>query len=212
MNKQKSISIAIFLVVVCTFQAFAQIKPDALREYRQGNYESAVEICKDEIAANPNNVESHVVICWSLLRLNRYNDALRYAQTGRALSRYDARITEILGEIYFYQGKNDEALKYFQEYVSLNPEGARIDSVYYFMGEIYIRQGKFRHADIALTTAVHWKPGDAAWWSRLAYARENAGDLSEAVAAYERAISLNPQLGDAHRGIERTRQVLASRQ
>jgi predicted Zn-dependent protease len=82
--------------------------------------------------------------------------------------------------------------------------------VYYFIGEIYIRLGRFRHADIALSTAVHYVPGNAAWWTRLAYARENAGDLQEAVNAYERALSLNGQLTDARRGLDRTRQALGA--
>ena len=89
------------------------------------------------------------------------------------------------------------------------PEGARIEAVYYYLGEVFIRMGWFRHADIALTTAVHRVPGNAAWWTRLAYARENAGDLHEAATAYEAALSLNSQLNDARRGLERVRQALA---
>ena len=188
---------------------FAQNRPDALVEYRNGNFVRSVEICKNEIAANPRNLESHVVICWSLVSLGRYAEAMTYAQAGRSISRYDVRITQSLGEICYYQGQNNEALRYFQEYINLAPEGARIDTVYYFLGEIYMRLGRFRHADIALTTAVHWVPGNAMWWTRLAYARENAGDLREAVNAYERALSLNSQLNDARRGLERVRQSLA---
>ena len=116
-----------------------------------------------------------------------------------------------MGEIYYYQGRNTEALQYFQEYVNLAPEGQRIETVYYLLGEIFIRLGRYRHADIALSTAVHWVPGNAAWWARLAYARESAGDLSEAVSAYERALSLNSQLSDARRGLDRTRQALGGR-
>jgi predicted Zn-dependent protease len=71
--------------------------------------------------------------------------------------------------------------------------------------------GKFRHADIALSTAVHWMPGNAEWWARLAFSRENAGDLTEAVAAYEKALQLNAQLPDARRGLERARQALGNR-
>jgi tetratricopeptide (TPR) repeat protein len=190
--------------------AGSQTRPDALAEYRNGNYERAVQICQAEIAANSQNLDSHVVICWSLLRLNRYEEALVFARAGRDLSRYDARIVEILGEICYYQGQNGEALQYFQEYVNLAPEGQRIETVYYFIGEIYIRLGRFRHADIALSTAVHWVPGNAIWWTRLAWARENAGDLFEAIAAYERALSLNSQLSDARRGLDRTRQALSS--
>ncbi|MDR2258059.1 MAG: tetratricopeptide repeat protein [Treponema sp.] len=203
---------ALFFMLFPVFLGFAQqTRPDALVEYQNGNYEGAVAICRDEIAANPGNLESHVVLCWSLLRLNRYEEAASYAREGRNISRYDPRIVEILGEIYYYQGRNTEALQYFQEYVNLAPEGQRIETVYYLLGEIYIRLGMFRHADIALSTAVHWVPGNAAWWTRLAYARENAGDLSEAITAYERALSLNSQLADARRGLDRTRQALGSR-
>ena len=205
-------SIVLFLSVIFIFFSFnadAQVRPpDALAEYRLMNFERSVQICKDEIAENPNNLESHVVICWSLIRLNRLDEALRYARAGRALNRIDPRVTQILGEIYYLQGRNNEALQFFQEYANVAPEGQRIDSVYYYMGEIYIRQGRFRHADIALSTAVHWQPGNAGWWASLAYTRENSGDLSSAIEAYERALSLNSQLADAQRGLERIRRTM----
>jgi len=203
--------IAALLLILAAPAVFAQMKPDALAEYRMGNYERAVQICQDEIAANAANMDSYVVVCWSLLRLGRYGEALRYARIARGINRYDARIAEILGEIYYFQGNNSEALQYFQDYVNLSPGGQRVETVYYYIGEIYIRMGKYRHADIALSTAVHWVPGNASWWTRLAFARENAGDLTEAVAAYERALALNSQLPDARRGLERARQSLANR-
>jgi len=205
------INLIAFIFLLTTLNIYAQNRPpDALAEYNAGNFERSVQICREEIAENPNNLESHVVICWSLIRLNRFEEAMRFARAGRALNRFDVRITQILGEINYYQGRNDEALRYFQEYANAAPEGQRISTVYYFMGEIYIRQGKFRHADIALSTAVHWVPGNAAWWVRLAYARENAGDLSSAIEAYDRAFSLNSQLTDAQRGRDRIRRTLGS--
>jgi len=194
---------------IFTFNINAQSRPDALVEYRNNNFERSVQICRDEIAENPNNMESHVVICWSLIRLNRLEEALRYARAARALNRFDVRVTQILGEIHYYQGMNNEALQFFQDYASAAPEGARIDQVYYFMGEIFIRQGKFRHADIALSTAVHWVPNNAAWWVRLGFTRENAGDLTGAIDAYDRALTLNSQLADAQRGIDRIRRSMS---
>jgi tetratricopeptide (TPR) repeat protein len=199
------------LFMLQTAAIYAQVRPDALVEYRKGNYEAAVTICQSELAANPNNVESHVVMCWSLIQLNRYEEARTYALSGRSISRYDIRIIEILGEVNYYQGRNTESLQYFQEYINLAPDGGRLDTVYYFLGEIYIRLGRFRHADIALSTAVHYMPGNAVWWARLAYARESAGDLRDAVQAYEQALALNSQLPDARRGLERTRQALGNR-
>jgi tetratricopeptide (TPR) repeat protein len=211
MRVLRFLTAALAFLLLPALLGLSQTRPDALLEYRNGNYERAVSICRSEIAANSNNLESHVVICWSLLSLGRYDEALGYARAGRNISRYDPRIIEILGEIHYYQGQNTEALQYFQEYINLAPEGQRIETVYYLLGEIYIRLGRFRHADIALSTAVHWAPGKAAWWARLAYARESAGDLPEAISAYERALALNSQLSDARRGLDRTRQALGGR-
>ncbi|MCL2412248.1 MAG: tetratricopeptide repeat protein [Treponema sp.] len=199
----------IFLIVIFVFLALdvhAQARrPDALVEYRLGNFERAVEICLDEIAENPNNLESRVVICWALIRLRRFDEALVHARAGRVIHRFDPRITQILGEVHFHLGRNDEALQYFQEYAHAAPEGPRIDQVYFFMGEIFIRQGRFRRADIALTKAVHYQPNNALWWTRLAFARENARDWIGSVEAYQRALTLNAHSADAQRGLERVR-------
>jgi tetratricopeptide (TPR) repeat protein len=190
---------------------YAQQGADALLAYRNGNYNEAIAICEREIAQNSSNVESYVVISWSLVRQARYEDALKYALAGRALNRYDGRITEVLGEVSYHQGKNVEALQYFQDYINAMPEGQRIDVAYYYTGEINIRLGRFRYADIALSTAIYYQPENAAWWTRLAYARERAGELRQAAAAYERAIALNAGIADARRGLERVREAMRPR-
>jgi tetratricopeptide (TPR) repeat protein len=178
---------------------------DALAEYRAGNFQVAAAICEKEIAQDASNLEAHVVMGWSLLKMGRYDEARTYALNGRRLSYYDARAIEILGEASYFQGRNAEALALFEEYVGRSPDGSRIDVVYYYIGEIFIRQGRFRHADISLSTALHYVPLKADWWTRLGYARERAGEPVEALQAYERALSLDAQLADARRGVERIR-------
>jgi tetratricopeptide (TPR) repeat protein len=190
----------------------AQTKPDALAAYRAGRYDEAVGICRAEIQADSRNIESYVVLCWSLVKLDRFDEARSAAETALAMSPYDPRILEIMGEISYFQGRNGEALKCFQEYIYLAPEGQRIDAVYYYCGEIYIRLGRFKHADIALSTALHYVPENALWRTRLAYARESSGELQQAAEAYEKALSLDPQLADARRGLDRVRAALTRRQ
>ena len=204
-------TVAVFLLILTASVVFGQSRPDALVEFRQGNYQRAVQICLNEIAENPNNLDSYVVICWSLISLGRFDEAMRYGLTAQRIARYDARVIQILGEVHYYLGRNNEALRYFQEYINVAPEGPRIDRVYYFIGEIYIRMGRFRHADIALSTAVHRTPRNAEWWTRLGFARENAGDTIHAITAYERALQLNSQLTDARGGLDRLRQSLGGR-
>jgi tetratricopeptide (TPR) repeat protein len=192
-------------------RAMAQLGDDALLEYHNKNYLAAVEICQRELQVNQANIDSYVVLGWSLIALGRYGDAETSALMGRGFSRYDARLTEILGEASYFLGKNAVALQYFQEYINLVPEGQRIDIAYYFIGEINIRLGRFSYADIALSTAVHYQPQNVLWWTRLAYARERIGELRTAATAYENALALNANFADARRGLDRVRENLRNR-
>jgi tetratricopeptide (TPR) repeat protein len=184
-------------------------KPDALAMYRNGQYALAVQTTLDEIKQMPKNMDSYSVLGWSLLKLGRYQVAANYAKRAIAISRYDNRIVEILGEAYYFLGDNAEATKYFEEYTVLAPTGERIDDVYYYMGEIYIRMGDYNHADIAFSTAVYHSPNIAQWWTRLGYAREMAKRYKLSLQAYDRALQLNPSYVDAIRGRERVQSAMA---
>jgi tetratricopeptide (TPR) repeat protein len=179
---------------------------DALKLFYQGQYAEAIRICEAELQRDPQNRDSYVVLCWSLVGNRQYAEAEQRATQARALNWYDHRVIEVLGEAKYYLGKNAEALSLFQEYISLVPmtTGARINTAYYFIGEIYIRQERYQHADIALTTAVRFAPQRDSWWVRLGYAREMAGSLQAAVQAYDRALALNPTSADGQRGRVRT--------
>lgn len=203
--KRSIILTFIAFLIFSTFSAFAQNKKDALILYYNKNYKEAISVCEGEIKQDPNRVDSYVVLCWSLIGNREYARAEQRAYDGLKLSRYDIRLIEVLGEAKFYLGKNEEALKQFQEYISIAPDrtGSRVGLAYYFMGEIYIRLTKFQHADIALSAAVRKDPLSDAWWTRLGYAREMAGNYAESLIAYEEALKLNPQKTDAIRGKER---------
>jgi tetratricopeptide (TPR) repeat protein len=195
-------TLALALAALAALPLPAQDDPDALRLYLDGKYDEARRACLAEIAASPSNVESYVVLSWSLISLGRYADAENYALKGYAVRR-DPRLTEILGETAYFLGRNDAALRNFQNYVGAVPEGGRVGMAYYYMGEIYLRLGRFGHADISFSTALQFTPGSAKWWTRLGYARERYGDAEHALEAYNKALSLDPRLQDASDGADR---------
>lgn len=186
-------------------QVFPQpVKQDALVLYQRGNYAEAIAVCEQELKENPNRLESYVVMCWALVRNRQYSEAEQRANEGVLLSPYDLRLIEILGEARYYLGKNNGAMEQFQRYVSSAPEsGSRVGAAYYYMGEIYIRQSRYQHADIALTAAVKKEPLLENWWIRLGYAREMAGNYHQAAEAYDEALRLNSSSVDAERGRQR---------
>lgn len=196
--------VILFLIVSC-LSVFAQAKRDALVLYNNRKFKEAVEVCEEEIKADPTHVDSYVVMCWSLVGNREYARAEQIAYEGLKQSRYDMRLIEVLGEAKYFLGKNSEALKQFQEYLSIAPDrtGSRVGTAYYYMGEIYIRQTKFQKADISLSAAVRKNPLSDFWWTRLGYAREMAGNYYEAMTAYEEALKLDPLKTDAINGKNR---------
>jgi tetratricopeptide (TPR) repeat protein len=203
----RRLAAAVLAALLSAGAAAAQEGPDALKLYLDGKYEEARRACLDEIAARPDGLESYVVLSWSLVSLERWADAENYAKKGLAIRR-DPRLVEVLGEASFYLGKNDAALRGFQEYTTAVPEGGRAGSAFYYMGEIYLRQARYAHADIAFSTAVQYSPGNARWWTRLGWAREKASDFDHAVLAYKKALSISPRLQDALDGVDRCTAVL----
>lgn len=205
----RNITAVVLLIMFSAVLLVAQEKPDALQKYRNGEFEEAARICLNEIAEMPRNMDSYTVLGWSLIKLQRYQEALDYSLAALKISRYDTRIIENCGEAYYYLGNHTEALRYFEEYASLVQTGGRIDVVYYYMGEIFIQIGEFNHADIALTTALYHSPNVARWWARLGYAREMAEDYRWSLDAYDKALKLNPSYPEAIRGKNRVQMKLA---
>jgi len=71
---------------------------------------------------------------------------------------------------------------------------------YALCGEIFIRMGKFNHADIAFSAALQYNATNARWWARLGWIREQTGRYLLALKAYEQAVNLNPSLQEAQAG------------
>ncbi|MDR1574821.1 MAG: tetratricopeptide repeat protein [Treponema sp.] len=189
----------------------------ALQNYRTGRdlesrdrmteaetyYNEAIRICQDEIARNAATRETYTVITWALRRQNKYADVIIWGERGLRLYPDEYRIVETMGEACFYLGEYNRSLAFMQRYTNAVPQGERAPTAYFFIGEIYRLSGKYRHADIAYTTAVRLEPGSALWWYRLATVRESVGDRDAAIAAYQRALALNPNYREAAEGLER---------
>jgi tetratricopeptide (TPR) repeat protein len=202
------VSIISVLIFHFPFPASCEDKKDPLPLFKSGKYSEAAEAAMNSIAANPSDMEAYVLLCKSLLAMERFQEALAYGKKAHAIAKYDIRPMEICGEAYFRLGKNEEALKSFQDFIVLAPEGTKVGPVYFLMGEIYIRLGMYQHADIAFTTTVQYDANDAKAWSRLGYAREQSGDLRYAKQAYDAALGINPRLSDAILGYERVKKSL----
>jgi len=197
--------------------AFAQNNRDASWNYHTGRnlessgrigeaeyyYSEAVRIANGEISRNTASRETYTALTWALQRQRKYQDVVTWGERGLRLFADEYRIMETMGEAYFYLNEYDESLRFMQRYTNNVPQGERTSVAYFFIGEIYRFRGKYRHADIAYTTAVRLEPNVALWWYRLGSVREAMRDLTQAASAYERALALNPEYAEAESGLGR---------
>ncbi|MEE8441407.1 MAG: tetratricopeptide repeat protein [Spirochaetia bacterium] len=204
-------TLVVFLVflVGCVAAVSAQeANPDALEMYRSGDRDGAIRVTRSEIEANPNNIDSYVVLGWALNAAGRHAEAIDYGLQALQVNRFESRILQIVAEAHFDLGNTVDALEYLERYVQVAPTGSFVDWVYLAMGEILLQLGEFHRADIALTTSVYHNNRVASRWSRLGFAREQLGEWQYSLEAYERALQLDPNLGDAVRGRQRVQAQL----
>jgi len=208
-----------FAFLLLISPVFSQNNRDVISLYRTGRdlesrnqmseanyyYNEAIRICVDEISRNAASRDIYTALTWALQRQKRYKDVITWGERGLRLYSDEYRIMETMGEAYFYLDDWDESMRFMQRYANSVPQGERTSVAYFFIGEIYRYKGLYRHADIAYSTAVRLEPNVALWWYRLGLAREGAGDFSQAVAAFERALRINPDYQEAENGLARTR-------
>jgi tetratricopeptide (TPR) repeat protein len=200
MNKLACI-LAGFLLTAASLSA-AQTGAEVLKLVLETRYEEARIAGLARIVAKPDDVDAYLGLALSLIELERYADADNYARKGYAV-RKDPRLAEASGEASYHLGNNEAALRGLQEFIGAFPEVRRAGRAYYYTGEVYIRLGRFMHADMALTAAVQYIPENSLWWARLGWAREQAGRKNQALAAYNQALNLDPRLPDALLGRRR---------
>jgi tetratricopeptide (TPR) repeat protein len=207
------------VLLALSVPAFSQNRPDALQKYRNGrdleaanrlqeaeaNYSEAVRICQDEINRSLATRDTYTVLTWTLQRQKKYNDVISWGERGLRLYPDDYRLNEVMGEAYFYLDNYTDSLNSLQRFVHALPRNDRASTAYFFIGEIFRIEGKFRRADIAYSTAVRLEPGIALWWYRLGLTRESARDYAPALEAYQRVLRLNPNYADATAAVTRIR-------
>ena len=192
-----------FLALFFPYYIYAQKGEDALALYREGRYKEAASVCLNEIERMPRNIDSYVVLTWALLADERYQEAADWTVKGRAVSQYDPRLIESHAQALYHLGINEDSFHLFEYYIAYAPNGTKLSGVYYHIGELYLRMAKYCHADIAFSAAIRLEPLNSVWWTRLAYAREQAKEYRTALEAYSSALQLNKNSTDAQKGYER---------
>lgn len=102
----------------------------------------------------------------------------------------DAHLHYLLGRVYFYAERDEEAGRAFDTALELAPEVAE----YHFLKGFYLRFRNDLDGSLAeLTRATELDPKEAKYWSQLGATLEAKGQQARALETYERALSLDAE-------------------
>lgn len=95
------------------------------------------------------------------------------------------------------EGKYDEALQHYREFIRLRPEDANVPRAYHQIGRTLLAQGKRDDALEAFREVLARKPADPDALAGIADTLLAQEKLSEAVAAYQAYLRVRPNTTDA---------------
>jgi tetratricopeptide (TPR) repeat protein len=130
-----------------------------------------------------------------LLRLDFGPIAEEYATKAIALDPKLPLAHYLLGELYLYQSKIDQAISNLEQEITINPGYA---NGYFKLADAYIRLQKFDDAERLLERSIWLDPNSTGPYILMGKVLEKKGETELAVRALQRAISMDPGNPMAH--------------
>jgi tetratricopeptide (TPR) repeat protein len=156
----------------------------------------------------PDSAASYLFCARMLLRLDFAAVAEEYALKSLALDPKIPMAHYLLGEIYIYQSKFDQAIIQLDQEVAINPGYA---NAYYKLGDAYSRLEKFDDAERLLQRSIWLDPNSSGPYILLGKALLKKNEPGLAARALQRAIAMDPgnpmphqYLGQAYRTLGQT--------
>jgi Flp pilus assembly protein TadD len=174
---------------VPTEVAFLDSPAAARREYREGDYETALQEFRAQIQAHPGHAEPYSNAGQVLVRLGRTAEALPFLQKAVELdpSRWAYRFN--LARAEGLMGQWDNAAQDYSEASKLFPGDY---ATLFNLGQALHRAGREQEAVGRYREAIKQKPDDSSFYLALAVSEDKLGHGPEAAASYRRFLSMDP--------------------
>ncbi|QFP41816.1 tetratricopeptide repeat protein [Borrelia miyamotoi] len=196
-NKSFCLKIIIILLSGSNLINAVKEKEDSLLLYKQGKFQEAIINTQEELKYKPKNLDARSILIWSLIAIGEYKRAELESIKGLEINKHDPRIIQALGEAYFFQGQYNNALKYFQKYISFGSNGARIVKVYILIADSFYKLERYNEADFAYENALRFLPNNQNILLKLAKSRLNAQNKILAKDTLIKVLTLNPNHSEA---------------
>jgi tetratricopeptide (TPR) repeat protein len=166
--------------------------------YSQGKYAQAEKVCRQLLAARPNNPDAHNILGVSLNALGRGEDGVEELRKAIALAPESASIHANLGEVLRQLGRKEEAAEALEQAIKLEPDNAQAQNN---LGITWFEQGKMRRAIASYRKAIELRPDMAEAHNNLGNALRVVGDKEGAIQAYQDALTHRERYPEAYNNL-----------
>jgi superkiller protein 3 len=170
-------------------------------QFRKGDLDGALVEARKLAAAAPNSGDAQVLLGELLLRKNDYENAVAPLEKAAKLLPASAEAHYYLGRAYHFTGRAKEALAPYEKAVQLAPNNLDFRTTY---GLILGQNGQFDKAAAELQKVVA-SPGykNTAGFTNLGFVYRSMEPPrnDESIAAYKKALELDPKNGQAALGL-----------
>jgi tetratricopeptide (TPR) repeat protein len=144
------------------FKKAMSLEPPFLGDHTQGyayaklgQYDKAIELCRQTLQSNPAYSESRYTLAWIYTKLLRYDDAISVCLESIKIDTSYLNSKYLLAWLYSNQGKYEQALEIVKQAGQKAPDSPM---VYYGLGRIYGIQKRHQDAIEAYQQALKLKP------------------------------------------------------
>jgi tetratricopeptide (TPR) repeat protein len=136
-----------------------------------------------------NPAETNAKLAMALIMDNRLVEGRRALETALRYDPTSADYTYLLGYVCSLEGRNDEALAYYERTLRMRPKNYKVLS---HIGGALLQMGRRDEAREALERAAELAPSDGDIRLKLGRVYESEGRIDEAFDSYRRAIAAMP--------------------
>jgi len=162
---------------------------------RNDDYRSNLSLWTDTATRLPSNRRAYCNIGYSLFRMGRAKESIRYYQQALAIDPDYVAAHNNLGISLLQLGDAQDALKHFERSVQLKPNSA---PSHYNLGNALARAGKLDDAVRENQEAIRLNGGYRDAYYNLGSILVSMGKVSEAVTEYQNALRIDPDYAEAH--------------
>ena len=171
----------------------------------QGRYEDALAVFGAILEIDPEHALAHAGTGDALFRMRRYEAAL--AAMGRALALQPdlpvaGSLHRLMGRSEQELGRPDEALPHYERALQINPDDARAIEL---LARLQFVRERYLESFALFETLVESDPDNAEIHANLGATLYHLGRVEDAIASFERALSLDPTLESVRTTLDQLR-------